>query len=337
MMRRLLLALVPFILASCSPDEPVISNYDPTWRYLVSTSDGLSTVRMPSGEFEVRDVWTGQSPFPVQRLYEFRDAIYALLTNGSIVVLNRTTLVASDTLDFAAEGGASGIAFANATTAYVTLPKAQQVGIVDLTVGQLVSVIDVEASCTDLAVLGNQIAVTVPDRNEVSFIDTRSNAITAAIPLPNRDPFRIVPVPATGTFAILCGGEASGSDPSAPLPAVIVINASTRQIVGTSTLSLRTSSNPRQRPFGIASNDVGFLYVPIEPSLMLVNSRSPSQNATPVAIEPYRSIRYHGARAEFVLVGADRRTLTVYDQFAEARRHRVTLADSVHDVLGLAP
>ncbi len=332
-----LAALLMILLASCSPDEPVISSFDGTWRYLVATRSGLATVRMPAGTLDNGSVWSGAAPYPISRIYEFRDALYGVGRDGTIIVLDRTTLTVRDTLVIDAAATISGLAFANATTAYAALPERGGVGIIDLTTNTLVSVIPVDGRCTDIAALGNQILVVHDDRSVASLIDTRTNTVEAEIALPNVDAFRVISSPFTGSFAILCGGVANAASETDPLPSVVTVNAATRSVVASSVLTLRTAANPRLRPFGVSVNDLGFLYIPIQPALMFVNSRSPNANAAPLVIQEYHGIHFHAARAEFICIGRDGRTLEVYDQFVEDQRYVVTLPDSINALVGIGP
>lgn len=324
-------------LYGCSPDESVVSTYDGSWRYLIATRTGLATLRMPMGTIENPSVWNGSPSYPITRLYEFRDHIYALTSTGSVIALDRESLAVRDTLAIDSPNIISGVAFANATTAYVTVPARQSVGVVDLTTAERVAWIPLDGDCSDLAVLGNQIIVVHSNRPYASVLDTRTNSVVQEILLPNSDAFRVISVPATNSFAILCGGVSVASSPNDPLPSVVIVNALTRQAIASSVLSLRTSSNPRQRPFDVAANDIGFLYAVIEPSVMFINSRSPNPNAAPLILERYGTVRFHAARAEFVLTGGDGRTIDVYDQFVEDRRHRIALSDSITAAIGIAP
>ncbi|MGA0045880.1 MAG: YncE family protein [Candidatus Kapaibacteriota bacterium] len=325
------------ILASCSPDEPLISNFDGSWRYLVSTRTGLATVRMPSGTIDNASIWSGSAPYPVQRLYEFRNGIYAVVNDGTVLVVDRTTLEVRDTLEVSAGEAITGLAFANATTAYIGLPDRGGIGVLDMTTNEVVMVIPVDGACTDLAALGNQVLVVHENREVASLIDTRTNTVEAEIALPNVDAFCVIGSSFTGTFAILCGGVAQPSDETDPLPSVVTVNVATRSVVASSVLTLRTAINPRLRPYGIAVNDLGFLYIPIQPALMFVNSRSPNANAAPLVIEEYHGIRFHTARAEFICIARDGRTIDVYDQYVEDKRISLTLPDSINAVIGIGP
>jgi DNA-binding beta-propeller fold protein YncE len=158
---------------------------------LVSGPDGVASIDMPAGIVVDPAVWkpaTPDAPYPIKRIEEFRDRIYLLTDHNEIIILSSTSLEPVDTITWSVlSGPAFDIAFANATTAYMTL-SANLVAVVDLTVGEITSMIDVKGRPAEIAVVGNQLCVAVPENNEAKIIDTRTNAVEATLPIPTAFP-----------------------------------------------------------------------------------------------------------------------------------------------------
>lgn len=332
-----LIGLVIFT-GGCSPEEPLVNSFDDTWRLLVSGPGEVYTVDMPSG-LNKTTVWKptdASGTYPVQRLQEYRDNLYLLRSNAEIVVLQRSNLQASDTI--ALPGMASGIAFANATTAYVAIPSEQSVAIVDLTINSVVSSIPLNAVPSDIVALGNQICVLVPELQEARIIDSRTNAVEATIPLPTPSPQWVRADALGGVFCIVMkgAGKDAGSTETPTAPMLSALDVTKRSIVASVALTSRESEGPKQLPHGIVVNASGFCYVPVQNGLLQAASRSPKRAAA-VQFEAYYGIWYDAARARMYCSSSDGRTITAFDEFAEKVVTTVSLPDSTNALLGIAP
>lgn len=326
------------VTISCAPEEQVVNTFEDRWRILAGTPSGVSTIEVPSGTLTPTPVWsnTGSSPYPVRRIQEFRDRIYLLLNEPSIVVLDRTSLAALDTIELSMQGACAGLAFANATTAYVALPEAGVVGVLDLTVGQIVRQIPTSGRPVDIAALGNQIAVVVQDAQQLQVIDSRTNAVERTIDLPTTAPAYIAASGFTETFAVVALGEGKLPNDEAMMtpPTLTVVSAVDGRILGSFDVVHRANEGPQQLPRGLALNSQGFAFIPIQQALMFSNTRS-ANRATPLVFEEYHQISYYPARARVIVVQRDGRTIDVYDEFGEQRTHRIVVGDSVAGILGI--
>ncbi len=337
-----MLSILGLLLVSngCSPEEQIVNSFDDRWQILVGTATGVGTVQMPSGGLSATPVWsgTGSAPYPVQRIQEFRDRIYLLLSEPVIVVLDRTTLAALDTIDLSGQGACSGLAFANATTAYAAMPTSESVAVIDLTVGAVVRQIPTSGRPVDIAALGNQIAVVIQDAQQLQIIDSRTNAIEATVDLPTEAPAFVAASGFTETFAVVAlgAGKLPNDESTMTPPTMTVVAAADRRILGSFDVVHRASEGPQQLPRGLAVNSQGFAFIPIRQALMFSNTRS-ANRATPLVFEEYHQVSYYPARAMVILVRPDGRTIEVYDEFGENRKHQVTISDSVHAVLGIGP
>lgn len=325
-------------ITGCKPEEPLITSYDGKWRLLVSGSNGLYTISMPGGS-GATNVWrpsTPTDPYPVTMVREYRDRLYVVLRTAEIAVLNRTdfTVVGSISLP----SPAAGIAFANATTAYISVPLERAVLVTDLTVLSTVRSIDVGSAPADIACAGNQLCVLTPEKVECKIIDSRTNNVEATISLPTEAPIYVGADGLSGVFCVVMKGagkdSVSGIPPTAPT--LSSIDIVTRKITATVTLSARDSEAKNQIPRGIAINSNGFCYIPVQNGLLQAATRNPKRAAA-VQFDQYHGAWYDGARATILCVQPDGRTITVFDEYAENIVGNTVLADSANWLLGMAP
>ena len=229
-MRLLSALLLAVTIYGCSPDEPLINSFDDSWRYLATVPGGVASIRMPAGTIDNPSVWSGDGTYPVHDLAEFRDQFFLLTTDERIVVLDRETLLASDTITTTGLGSPSGIAFANATTAYATFPQATVVGVIDLTVGAVVSEIPIEGTPVDIDAVGNQLCVAVQGADEAVIIDSRTNSVEARITLPSANPAYVQGISTTSLFAVatLGAGKVADDDRERTTPTLSYISIADR-------------------------------------------------------------------------------------------------------------
>ncbi len=327
-------------ITACQPEEPLINNFDGKWRLLASGPAGLFTVAMPEGVWQ-GPAWTPTSataPYPVSRIVEFRDEIFLLMRDPQIVVLDRSTFAVRATIDLGANGAAGGIAFANATTAYVSLPSSMNVGIVDLTVDQLVSTIQIGHTTSDITAVGNQICVLLPETREAKVIDSRTNTVEGTVVLPTDAPILVGGDGPSSVFCVVAkgAGKDSGSVEPKTSPTLTSIDVLTRRITATVPLTARDSEGPQQIPMGLAINANGYCFVPVQNGLLQASTRSP-RRAAAIQFDAYSAVAYDASRARVLCVRNGGRDVDVFDEYAENKIGSVSLPDSVNAVLGLAP
>jgi len=262
-MRHLFPFALALVLIGCSPDEPLITSFDDTWRYLATVPNGVATIRMPAGTVEDPAVWKPSMPgeaYPIHTIDEFRDRFYLLSVSEQIIVLDRASLEAVDTILTTGSGSAAAIAFANASTAYVALPSISSVGVVDLTVSEIVRLIPVEGRPVDIAAVGNQVCAVLQGADAAVIIDSRTNAVEARIALPSANPAYVEGIPGNEQFAVvmLGAGKIADDDRAPTTPALSFISISDRAINGTVALTNREAEGPLQYPYALAVNSQGF-------------------------------------------------------------------------------
>lgn len=326
------------MVCSCTPEEPLITSYNDQWRMLVSGPTGLYTVSMPQGTVQA-NIWkpaSAEAPYPITRIIEFRDQLFALRNASEIVVLDRTDLSVANTISLGAPAG--GIAFANATTAYVSLPDLQSVAIVDLTVMRVVGSIDVGSRTSDIAAVGNQICVLLSQTAEAKIIDSRTNAVVATISLPSASPFLVDGDGLSSVFCVVMKGSGKDSVSAEPktTPMLSSIDVESKQITASVLLTARESQGPEQIPRSLAINSNGFCYVPVQNGLLQIQSRAP-RRAAAVQFDAYSGAWYDAARARILCATADGRTIEVFDEYAENKVTTVSIPDSTNCIVGLAP
>lgn len=318
----LLLALTAF-LASCTPDEPTISSFDDRWRLLASDGPGIALYTMPEGSTERSDVWTGSSG-TTTNITEFRDRLYVLpSTDPWIVVLDRATLVALDTINMDTLGPVSDIAFANATTAYAVHPVKNIVSVIDITTNETVRTIGVADGAHSIAALGNQLAVACARANVVQIIDSRTNAVEASVDVPEV-PYYVRPSSIFTVFTVVSLGYGKLDVAAQTTPRMSFINPTTRAVITSVELTGRASEAFQQFPRGLVVTPTGFAYVPVQSGLLRVNTRSRAK-ASVVQFTDYSGIAYNAARAEVMVLRNDSPTVEVWDELVENRKTSVTL------------
>ncbi|MCX6139706.1 MAG: hypothetical protein NTX15_02560 [Candidatus Kapabacteria bacterium] len=331
-------AFMVILLVGCSPDEPTITSFVDEWRILIAGPLGVSTISMPKGEVANSNVWSGPSgtSFPIEETKQFRDNIYLLHASQPwIVILDASSLVAKDTIDLGSKGIAIDITFANATTAYVSLPMSRSVGVVDLTVNSLVAIIDLNAETSGIASTGNQICVALLSTNEVAIIDSRTNLVEARLSVDPAPTF----VEADDLNAVFCivslGNGKINSETQTP-PSIAFVSATTRAILKKLEISGRPTNAAAQLPRGLVVTAGEFAFVPVQNGLTRVNTRTRNKVSL-VQFDSYDRIGYNPARAEILLqrTSGGSTNYDVVDEFGEVVKTTTTQPDSAAALLGI--
>jgi len=339
MIRTLLAAFLSvLILGGCAPTEPTITTFVDEWRLLSAGPNGLTTITMPTGIVANPSVWAGPdgTVFPVSKIKRFRENVYALHSSLPwIIIFDATTLVPKDTIDLGGNGVPFDITFPNATTAYVSCPNTNAVGIIDLTVGVVVATIDVGSKSAGIASAGNQVCVALTSANELAIIDTRTNLVETRLPT---DPAPVY-VDADGlnaVFCIVCLGSGK-LDPEIPTaPTIIFVSATSRTILKKLDIAGRPTNASLQLPRGLIVTANEYAFVPVQNGLVRVNTRTRNK-VTVIQFDSYDAIAYNPARAEIILQRAlDGGTVyDVLDEFAENTKASSVQADSSSSIIGI--
>jgi len=335
-----LAATIALGMTGCSDEVPVINSFDDSYRYVVAGHSGLMAINMPDGTVSNPTVWVPATDdlYPVTQIREFRDELYVLTRGGEIIILDRNSLGILDTIDLTQYGPPADIAFGNATTAYVSLTNAGQVGIIDLTINSIVRTIDVGGSPVGIAAVGNQICVAIQDRDTAVIIDTRTNDVEAQVAIPTAAPSYVVGDAANNVFCVVAlgAGKLEGDDRQKTTPTMTFIDIITRQAVRTVDLTNRAQEGPDQLPQGAVVNASEYAFVPTQTALLSVSLRSKNR-AFAAQFDPFGRIYYHGSRAEVVVLSPDGRSVSVFDEFAETKKRSAVLPDSIVAIVGIAP
>lgn len=325
--------VLALVLGSCQPSETVISSFDDRWRLLASDGPGITLYAMPDGSTERTDVWSGTSDTSVN-IVEFRDRLYILpATEPWVVVLDRVTLVALDTINFDTLGAVADMAFANATTAYAVHTETNVVSVIDITTNEPVRTIAMAAGPTSIAALGNQLAVTCCRTNVVQIIDSRTNAVEASIDVPDV-PYYVRGSAAFSVFAVVSLGKGKIDVAPQTTPQITFINPSTRAVITSLDLTGRASEAFQQHPRGLIVTSTGFAYVPVQSGLLRVNTRSRTKASVILQTE-YSGVAYNAARAEVLLLRTDSPVVETWDELAENQKASVTLRRQPGAILAL--
>ena len=340
MLRIVLAATAVAILAiGCSPEEPFIDSYDDTWRLLAASKTGSMTlIAMPTGTVVSTDVLTtafGETA-DAASMHRFRDDVFVLAADESqIYVMTADSLRRKAVINTGSAGPASSIAFANATTAFVTHPASNVVSVIDLTTYTLADTIPVPGRPIDIAIIGNQGCVVSQRTGEVRLFDTRTFALS--------DPQRVTEAPtyveadpANGAFVIVSLGAGKVDAAVESVPVMSFVDLSSRSIAATVNLTPRAGQGAERLPNGLTLTDEGFAYVPLDDLIIRVPLRSRSR-ATLVTEGSYSCMTAIPTRTEVALSSGTAPEISVFDGFLESRRLTVTAPFITRSMLALTP
>lgn len=340
MLRLVLCAAAAVVLATgCSPEEPFIDSYDDSWRLLAASKAGSMTlIAMPSGTVVSTDVLNtaiGETAV-VASMHRFRDDVFVLVAEDSrIVVLTADSLRRKAVINTGLAGRASSIAFANATTAFVTHPASDVVSVIDLTTYTVADTIPVPGRPIDIAIIGNQGCVVSQRTGEARLIDTRTFALS--------DPQRVTEAPtyveadpANGAFVIVSLGAGKVDADAKSVPVMSFVDLSTRSIAATVNLTPRAGQGAERLPNGLTLTDEGFAYVPLDDLIIRVPLRSRSR-ATLVTEGSYSCMTAIPTRSEVALASGTDPEVYVFDGFLESRRVTIPSPFLISSMLALTP
>ncbi|GIV52168.1 MAG: hypothetical protein KatS3mg038_2689 [Candidatus Kapaibacterium sp.] len=208
------------------PSDGLVSAVPVQWKMLiVQSSSGRSQLALysfPKGTVENPDVYASANGVPldgsVTAIAQFRSMLFLVQPDRQrIVVLDAATFRSVAQVPTAPHTPV-GICFANATTGYIAYSDST-VGILDVTVFQVVGTITVGHTPRGIAAMGNRVAVCNQADGTVSIIDTRTNAVVAVVPVAPYPTFVGGGSDPATSFAIvsLGNGKLSTEPPSAAM------------------------------------------------------------------------------------------------------------------------
>lgn len=330
-----LISAIAIVLFSCTPEEPFIDSFDDRWRLV--TSDRLGSVLVvdvPDQESRVT-VWSDSTDSANHVLRRFRDQVFLLhSTRPWIVVLDADTLRAIDTIALSSDPGAS-IAFANATTAFVTVPSKGVVDVVDLTVNSVARTITMPSRPMNIDANGNQLCVTLPDSNAVAIIDSRTLKVEAVLPTAFV-PWFVASDPSSAQFCIVSVGQGKIT-PGTPTSATIqFLNATTRTLTTPLDLTPRGSTAIKVIPTGLVISATQQAFVASNVALLRISTRTRNR-VTTMQPEGMSALTYNDARAELVAQLSASSSVAVYNANGDARTQLIPMTAPTTSAIGIAP
>ena len=256
-MRKLFFITIKILLfisfVSCSNEEPLLDN---------STTDVSFIIQRATNSLEILHFKNSNNPTftPIELetyigeivlMKKFRDKYYLLnKQRQKIFVLENISAPNITEIDFSFTNIiVNDFCFPNATDCYI-VEKSSNVRVIDLTTNKLTNIeIKLSGIGSSIAGIGNQVYVTIPDKNLVEVIDTRTNSVDAKINVSNRP--TIVNFTNNGKYAVVIatGDGKDSSSTSEPTSAMInVIDLETRNIYKNSILTGREQTAKDLKP-----------------------------------------------------------------------------------------
>jgi hypothetical protein len=328
-----LVALAAVIIVSCSPEEPLIGSVDDQWQLVVSDTSGtISTYALPSPSGPSR-IWSDRTDSALFELRRFRDRLYVLHSERPwIVVFDADTVRVLDTIEL--DAPARTIAFANATTAFVTLPTEQRVDVIDLTVGVVARRIAMPSRPIGIDANGNQLCVTMPDSNAVAIIDSRTLAVESVVgtaPVP----WLVASDPSSSSFCIVSLGNGKIDNGTRSSATMQFLNASTRTVNQPLELSPRGGSAQSVVPTGLVVTDNQLAFVTCNSGLLRVSTRTRNR-VTTVQTESLSALSFDSPR-DLIYAQQDSPTggIVVYGNNGDVRRQVVPINARSTSIVGV--
>ncbi|MCX7930463.1 MAG: hypothetical protein N2663_07070 [Chlorobi bacterium] len=338
------LGIIALAMASIGcPSDDLINPTMPRWRLLAAVPDGSHTrlvlYSMPDGAVVNDDVYAQANGNVLDgeavRIEQFRSMLFVLQPNQQrIEVLDATTFRRIARISTAPHA-AVAICFANGTTAY-TAHGDSTIGVVDLTVFQMVRTIVTGSAPVALAAMGNQVAVCNRGSGTVSIIDSRTNAVTRTV--------SVAPVPAfvcaasdpATSFCILSIGH--GKLDSLPrTPAMLTFyDPFADRVLAQVELSQATADAVTTLPRGVIAGTAATVFILLDSEVQLADAAGQRMLGA-ILFNGADGGTYNFARELVVLWwgGDSGTTVVAFDPSSGAERGRTTLPVTVRAAAGL--
>ncbi len=329
-----LFAVLGALLTSCSPDEPLINSFDDRWRLVLSNQRGEVLVQPIPADAGAVLAWSDGADSARYKLERFRDRIYLLHSSRPwIVVFDADTVRALDTIDLGSDP-AQSIAFANATTAYATVPAQRSVLVIDLTVNTLARSIAMPSRPMNIAANGNQLCVTLPDTNAVAILDSRTLNVERVIPTA-AVPWFVGSDPNSSLFCIVSLGSGKVDANAASAATMQFVDANVRSISAALEITPRSGSAAQVVPTGLAVTSTQIAFVSTQFGLFRVSLRTRNR-VSPTLSEKFAGIVFNDARAELIgQVSAAQGAVLIYNNGTDALLQRVPVTSPATSMVGI--
>lgn len=275
------------LLISCS-DEKLITELSPNKHILVASFDGttakLSRITFPNGEVIKNDAYleaNGKSISnnKITQLATYLQNIYVVIPDDyKVLILDRTTFKLLAEFSFKEENKMPRkVVFANATEAYLIFDDYEYVYLIDTYYNKIARKIGLDGKPSDILAVGNQVYITLPLKNQVSILDTRTHKIENNIQVENV-PY-LVQKNADGSKILVLNagiGKVPGDFREAiSYPSVSMIDFNTNAVISTHELKPPKIDLLKEYPkmFIITNNDWGFFAT--EKYLVRVDAKQP--------------------------------------------------------------
>ena len=290
-------------------NEKIIENTQDSWKVLISIKNPtpvLALYEYPSGKVLSQDVYlenNGSSLSSVpEKMAEYANAIFLIFTEGKkIVSLNSKSFKKNGELDFTASNKTPlSICFANATTAYIIFKNDSIVDVLDLTVFQITSSINIRKITTAIACYGNRIVIANGPSNTVTVMATNDNSVIGTI---NVEPYPcLVDFTADGAKAVVISAGSGKFDSTAKTNAVAqTIDYALMQPMEKVDLGVGIVKPIEQIPQSLAHNSKVYCFVGTQQYLLRYITRTGNQISR-IDNGNYLSVIYNFKREEMIYV-----------------------------------
>ncbi len=260
------------IVISCS-DEKLITEISPEKQILVASFDGnvakLSRLSFPNGEVIKNDAYleaNGKqiSNNKITQVATYLQNIYVVIPEDyKVLILDRTTFKLVAEFSFIDENKMPRkVVFANATEAYLIFDDYEYVFLIDTYYNKIARKIPLDGTPSDILAVGNQIYFTIPLKNQLSILDTRTHKIENIVQIDNV-PYLVQKNADGSKILVLCAGigKVPGDFREAiSSPSVSVLDFNSNSILSTHDIKPPKVDLLKEYPtmFIITNNDWGF-------------------------------------------------------------------------------
>ena len=233
MKKVILLILTSIIIVACSHEEPLIDNSKTNVSFIIQRNINTLEILDFNDNPTFTNIELEKNIGKIDLMKKFRNKYYLVNKEmKKVFVLENINIPTINEIDFSFNGLiVKDICFPNATDCYIIYENSANVGIIDLTTNEITNIeIELSDIASSIAGLGNQIYVTIPNKNLVEIIDTRTNDIVSKITISNSP--SIVDFSDNGRSAIVISrGDANTS------AMINIIDLETKQITRTNILT----------------------------------------------------------------------------------------------------
>jgi YVTN family beta-propeller protein len=260
MKQLIITAILIFIISvSCSKEEILIDNSILDAAFIIQREENsLEMLDFKNNNLTFTPIELGTYIGKIDLIKKFRGKYYMLGQSGSrILVLENINATSIIEIDFGyANLIVKDMCFPNATDCYVVDKITPIVKIIDLTTNQLTNIeIQLPAAGSSIAGIGNQVYVTIPSKDLVVVIDTRTNSIVEQISIAGKP--SIVDFSYNGRFAIVVSiGDGKEPPYNQATPAMLTtIDLETRRILKNNILTGREETASKLIPNAMVVTD----------------------------------------------------------------------------------